>query len=286
MEENKAKKPIDWFKLVSTVSLILTCVTIALVVFIATGMVKASMFVIYLVICLAVLCLGTLLILPWIKKLVLKKSVIISWTFFGVIVLATLLWVVAACLIISSSQTGSMTLATAQFLKIDFIFTFQFIVANFVATTILNYKKKNILFQVIAYASYLFVDFYITSLVLCIKFAPTFEINTQYLSFLFTPAMYSFLIIALIYIGIVNGIANKALARGKYKRSGFDAFANEDEDGEAYEDKAQKLEEDQKDKKELDKTKKKLEKLKNLLENNLISQEEYEKKKAEILKKI
>lgn len=127
--------------------------------------------------------------MPWVKKLVLKKTVILSWIFFGVVCLATLFWIISACMIISASKNDNLTMTMAKFLQFDLIFTIQFIVANFVASTIVRYKKRNIIFQVVAYTSYLFTDFYFTSLALCLKLGGEKAIawNKEYSEFLIKP---------------------------------------------------------------------------------------------------
>ncbi len=238
---------------------------------------------------IATICLSIILCLPWIKKLENNKYRITSIVFLAIIGLCALLWLIS-CFVIyamyqnAKSESAAGLTGSLRFLKVVLILTIQFICAQTIATTIINYQKNYIVFQVIMYISNVFVDLYVTCFLLCIAIkdgtggSPELFINDQFISFLFTPAMYTLFALFLVYTAICSGILNR-IQRGKQKIAA-EVIENNNNVSvtETNEVKPARLSKEE--------IKARLENLKDMLDSGLITQEEYDARRGEILKEI
>lgn len=234
---------------------------------------------------IATICLSIVLCLPWIKKLENNKYKTLSITFLAIISVCALLWIIS-CIVIfvmyknAKNSTSEGLVGQLNFLKVVFILTIQFICSQTIATTVINYKKEYIVFQVIMYISNIFVDFYVTCVLLCVSFKggtadPQIYLNEGFLSFLFTPAMYTLFALFLVYTAICSGVLNR-IQKNKQKIAADVVLkasndANKTQLGEVL---------------NKDDAKARLDNIKEMLDSGLITQEEYDSKRAEILSQL
>lgn len=238
---------------------------------------------------IATICLSIILCLPWIKKLENNKYRITSIVFLAIIGLCALLWLISCIVIFVMYQNAKAESAAGltgglRFLQVVLILTIQFICAQTIATTIINYQRNYIVFQVIMYISNVFVDLYVTCFLLCIAIkdgtggSAELFINDKFMSFLFTPAMYTLFALFFVYTAICSGILNR-IQRGKQKIAAEVIESNKNVMvGETDEVTPTRLGKEE--------IKSRLENLKDMLDGGLITQEEYDAKREEILKEI
>ena len=243
----------------------------------------------------AILCLGILLLLPWIRKIENKKTLPLAWTFVGFTGACVLLWIISSILIIMiydkidhGTITDGFGIGCIIFFQIAIIISLQFILAQVVASTILRYMKKYMPFQIIMYISYAFADFWLTCLALCIRYNAAEVVFSQGLwAFLASPPMYTLFSVALVYCLLSSVVINSIEKRRYYnaRQDVTDAIERHAEmlnqQAEAQANAAAQEKETPKDD-----TKAKLTKLKEMLDEGLINEEEYNKKREELLSKF
>lgn len=279
--EEGSKKRFSVYSLVSTLAIIVLFVAVGLIAFAFTGYFHFSPNFILLLGILFIISGAAVLALPWIRRLQNKQNKIVSWVFLGLLILFALLWIVSLILLFHNiiSANGSVEdgtiIFTINFVKYTLLFTVQYAVASLIANTIMKYRKNMIAFQVIMYLSNLFVDFYLTVVLLSLQFntSSILTINFDAISWLLQPIMYTLFILALMYMVIANAITKRIeRKRGRYVTEG-DPLPDEVFGGK----------EDVKPTTKNDSAKEKLAELKSMLDQNLITEEEYNKKKEDIL---
>lgn len=232
---------------------------------------------------IATICGCCLLACPWIRRLENNDLKILCFVFLGLIAVVCILWVICIFQIqriykISNDETISdevadkTMLGILKFFKASAIISIQFVTASTIASTLAKYRKSYLPIQVIMYASHIFVDFYVTFFMCCITTVNgDLKINDN-ISILWSKFMVILFVLALLYVIITNAV----LKRIEGKR-----ITNLTEDvamGQAYtqsspESKTESAED-------------KLLSLKTLYEKELITKEEYEAKRSEIIKKM
>ncbi len=219
---------------------------------------------------------GCLLCLPWSKWISEKRYRIVSWVFIGVIGVTIILWLISAILIyniiITQDVNEAKTITLLNFLKVVFIISFQTLVANMIGRTFLTYKKSLIVFQIVMDLSYLFLDFYICYALSGIKMSTSGVDWTANTGLLTNHLVLTLLTLSILYIGISNAILRvverRKAARG---RGGLgDAFVDAMEENDVQPSNKKTAEE-------------KLAELKTMLDKNIITQEEYDKKRKDII---
>lgn len=257
------------YRAISTASLIGLFVCVAIVVLASMRIIPFSSALVGIIGSIGCLCLGCVLMLPWIKRIERKQMKLVSIIFIALDALVPVLWIIALWCIIGSLSKGEISIGLMNFIKAVVIISLQFIVASYVAMGITKYKKTMLAFQVIAYASYLYVDFVVTFVLCCVKIGGSAGIAiSDNIAFLASKFVWALFAIAVIFIAICNGFMY---------RTGFRRMREAADD--------YYLDEQEKTAKGND-TEEQLTKLKELLDKNLITQEEYDKKRAELLEKM
>ena len=244
----------------------------------------------------AIICLGLLLLLPWIRKVENKKSLVLSWTFVGFTCACVVLWIISAILIIliyDKSANGTITEGFGRgciiFFQIAIIISLQFVLAQVVASTIMRYQKKYMPFQIVMYISYAFADFWLTCLALCIRFSGTDIVFSHGLwAFLASPGVYTTFAVALVYCLLSSAVIN-SIEKRRYYNARQDVTDAIERHAVMLNEKLMDAESEQPKAEEApkqDDTKAKLAKLKEMLDEGLINEEEYNKKREEILSKF
>lgn len=252
-----------------------------------------------------IISLGATLCLPWVARVTRPNQRIFSIVMLSLIGGSALLWVISAIFIYLlyknyEAYTPETIVLFLNFIKICMIISFQAIEANMISLCIIKYKKQYIPFQAIMYASYLFIDFWVSIVIGGVSITTADGLQFKpIIQQIFTPGMWTMLVIAIAYVAIANGVINSIEARkngdyydyrGRRRRRGaaltgalMDSFT----DIEDYETKnEQKSEQPKVETKTEVSAEEKLAKLKDLLDKNLITEEEYNQKKAKILEEM
>lgn len=223
---------------------------------------------------LAIICLSSINILPWLKNLINNKNKVTSIIFIVFTCVVALLWCIAIPVTIggflSETSSDAYLINLLKYIKICFILTLQLITSSIIARTTLRYKKNYIAFQVIMYLSYIFLDFWLTTLLLSLTFIEGSLVVAPAINFLFSKEMIVSLSIAFVYTVLSNSII-RAIDGRALRNAAEKALANE---------------EIKEDKLDLTQVKEKLDGLKELYIQDLITAEEYNKRKEELLSKI
>lgn len=232
-------------------------------------------------------CIGCIMILPWIKRLEsgeFKKTSIVFMCFVAVCII---LWIIALWMGVvlykqlksDSDKAASTLYNTLNFIKVTGIISLQFMVVSVVATCFTKYKKTMLAFQGITYFSYAFVDFYMTFFLACL------QINTveqkiafsKSISVLGNKWMVALVVLSIVYVIISNAVMKKIEIR-KSK--------NTVEDMQKLTSNVDELKSQVQVAPQQKTTEEKLVELKNMLDKQLITQEEYDKKREDILKDL
>ena len=235
---------------------------------------------------IALISIGCLMILPWLRNFEKGRSKKISIVFMCLIAVCTLLWIICVYMgidLFNKSKTESVSkeslLNTLNFVKITLIISLQFLTLSLIANTIIKYRKNMIVFQAITYLSNLFFDIYVTCFLLCIKISPTkgLEISKS-ISFLSNKVIVVLFILSIIYMIL----SSKIMQTIEERRLKFAVEEDYNFDGT----KKDNLDEQTEEQTEEQTPEERLEKLKSMLDKNLITQEEFEEKRKEIIKDL
>lgn len=263
-------------KILSTVSLTGIFVIAAIFVFAITGIIKLGSAFVDILGILAVLDFACLFAIPWAKRLEEKTYKIPSIIFLVFIGVCAVLFIISLVLIVHTISSGKdMSAGLFTLIRVSLIIATQLLVSSTIAYTFLKYKKTMIAFQVVTYVSNLFVDFWFCCLFIgAYTTDGSINFNETISSFLFTKIMWTLLALALVYVIISNSVMKNI--DKKKMQSIFDENAYTTS-------RAENPSINAKRKQTVDE---KLTKLKFLLDRNLITQDEYDEKKKEILKDL
>ena len=239
---------------------------------------------------IAILSLGIISSLPWIRRIEKKEFKVVSLVFAIFIAACVLLWLVCLWMIvvIIGTQNAESAIWFAQFLKITIIVSLQLMVATFVGNVIIKCGKTMLAIQVISDLSYLFVDFYLSYLLICISIDPLasspVSINTDALGVLGKGWMVALFVLALVYCLISNAII-KSVENRRVKAIAEDFVLKAQEQSQAQT--TVNINVVGGEKVEAKETaEQKLAKLKDLYDKQLITESDYNKKRDEILKDL
>lgn len=278
MEKSKNNEKL--YRLIQTIAIVGMFVSVALVIMMGFEYIKYSSGMLALVLIILVVSVCCMMTLPWVKVLSKSEFKILCYVMFGLIGISFILWaidiVVAINLIDAAKASNSNfnSVASLNFLKISLILTFQVVVATLVASCAVKYRKTMLIFQVITYISNAFIDFYGSYALACIKITKdgiNFVGNTTFLTNKITVM---FAVMALAFVIISNWIVKRMDKRKQRdaldpmyedigKKSKTTAPASEGKSVQAQ-----------------------LKELKSLLDQNLITEEEYAKKRDDLINQL
>ena len=232
---------------------------------------------------IALISLGCFLIIPWLRTFEKGEYKKISLTFIIVIAVCTILWISCVYLGIQLYKDAradvvdhGALISTLKLMKITTIISLQLIISSTIASTIIRYKKEMIVFQAITYMSNLYFDFYVTTFLLCLSVKPSGGlIIAEELKYLFTKFMLVLFVLSIVYMILSSKIMQMVDAR-RFKNAVEDynertEVSREKEESNQYPDNSIEA---------------RLAKLQSMLDKNIITKEEYDKKRDEILKEI
>ena len=271
------------YKIVHNISIFGTFTAIGVIVLAIFGLIKLSTFLFGFTATVVLISVACLMILPWLKifeKGQHKKTAIVFMCF---VIVCTILWLVCLYLgiyiyegIKAETANKNTLLNTLNLIKITLIISLQFIVASLVASTIIKYKKQMLLFQIITYISNLFFDLYLTCFLLCITISSEKGlIISENISFLFNKVVLALFALSIIYMALSSKIMQNVEAK-RFKNAideNYDIYGaqiNKPENNEESPNSAES----------------RLEKLKTMLDKKLITQEEFDEKRKEIIKDL
>lgn len=279
-ERNKKSKGGTLFRTINTIAILGIFLALGLFVLSIFGLLKFSATTFGLIGTVLCLCVGCWLMLPWLAYLEQKKNKIVSIVFICLNILIPVLWTFAIWFLIAQTKSGAITAGTLTFVKYVIIISLQFAVVSFIANTITRYGKKFLVLQVVAYISYIYFDFYLSYALACISFTANDGIVfSGALNVLGNKILLMFFVLSLLYVIISNNFLGRRYQR---KRSAADVLIDMLPDGQGSTQEptttvsnteSQSIEEQ-------------LQTLQNLLDKNLITQEEYNKKREDLLNKL
>ena len=291
----ETKKPGLLYKTLSTVSTVGLFFTVGLLVTSLFNGFLSAVSALILVI-FTIIFAGCMLSLVWINNIENKRFKKTSILFLSFTIFCCLLWIISAILIYVALKKAALDAnyypsGILQFVKIAFIISVQFVVSNIIARNLIKYKKTYIAFQIVMYISALFVDFYVAMLAVGIKFIPEkgMEISESIRSFLFSPGMITTFILFVIYIAIANSVLNGIQTKRNNgtkttRRRLLGKLIENLEEGQFDEvENYEPLEKPIVDEDNIESAEERLIKLKKLYESNLITEDEFNLKKKEIL---
>lgn len=279
-------KKFNLLKLLTNVSLYLMLFIIAIIVVSLFGYISLGAGLVKLLLVLCVVCASTWLAMPWARRLQGDpKHKTVSIVFLSLVGVLAVLWIVgifmSANLIdiiskavkneASEELLAKSTTAVARYLKWVVVFFIQFIFANSVATTIIKYGKEKLPYQVILYVCGLFLDVFFVKVLFIFNITEDYSLKVSNADFFKSKFVWLLFVLSVIIL-----FASSAFNKRYEKRRRQEATISEVENA-----RQSKKEEAGSESIEV-----KLEKLKNLLEQKLITQEEYDAKKQEILKEL
>ena len=205
-----------------------------------------------------------------------------SIVFISLIGVCILLWFVSVWTVVILFKTQSESIGALVFvfnlIKATIVISAQLIVSSTIANVILKYKTSFIPFQIVTYLSYLFIDVYLCILLFSLVVTNETVYVSDAIGVLGNRYMITFLILSVVYSAVSSGIM-KSIETRKTKRV-VDGVSQTTENtlNEGEEQQAQEAPKQQKSAAE------RLENLKVMHENGLITDAEYEAKRADILK--
>ena len=246
-------------------------IAIALLVFGIMGFLPLGKYVVGAIISVVVLCLSLISTLPWVKRLEEGKMKKLSTMFLVFIGVCAVLWLICVWMTIIISSKPDATEAEISTLlvliKIVVIASAQLMISSYVGNLIIRFNKSLIVFQIITVLSCLFIDFYVVYLFACIQVLPEIHVADG-ISLLGNKLMITLLILSVIFVAVANVIIRVADTK-RMRVASETIFSNEPQ--------SQPAEETVNDK---------LQKAKNLFDQGLITEEEYEQKRKELLKDL
>ncbi|MBQ7307957.1 MAG: SHOCT domain-containing protein, partial [Clostridia bacterium] len=217
--------------------------------------------------------------MPWAKRLKSYHYATISKIFIYLSAILCLLLIVSDIFIVNIFATNKEfadSIFQLNFMKWVLIFVVQFVIATNIVNTYLQFSKDKLPLQILSGISYIIFDLYGTTCIIAVSISSEngFHFNSSFVEFLFKQPMISILTIA-IFIFVTTFVWFKAV-RFRSKKMGI----NLDKRNPKY------VESDKDYSNNGLSAEKKLLELNNMLDKNLITLDEYNQKRKDILDKM
>ena len=254
----------------TSLSIIGIFVAIALLVFGIMGFLNLSTIVVGIIISVVILCLSLISTLPWVKRIEDGEMKKISKMFLFFIAICAALWLVCVWMTIylslnSASATDEAAKILLVLIKVVVIASAQLMLASYVGNLIIRFHKTMLVFQIITIVSCVFIDFYVTYLLSCVQILP--EINiAEGISLLSDKFVVTLLILSILFV-IVSNIVIRTADNRRMRVAAETVFNDGKEE-------------------KVETTDEKLAKAKDLFDKGLITAEEYEQKRKDLLKDL
>lgn len=290
------------FRTLYAISLIGIFLSVALIILAVTKTIDGPLFKIAGIV--MILCLSCTMIIPWLRIILNDRQKaenpgrynvlrIISYCFIGLTAVCCILWI--AAVFVSGNLTTAVHnddpakfAACLRFFKFAIIITIQVAIITLIATTILRLGKKYIILQTIAYLSGIFLDICLIIVFASIGITSGGDFKVDDSLFIFTyKAMWVSMIIAGVFLAISVGMLSSIRWRKRGYRYGYgrrparlDTIDDMIEATEGPEEHAPDIQPVVNSAKSVPD---KLADLKLMLDNGLITEEEYARKRQQII---
>lgn len=276
------------YRLVQLLSISIFLIAVILVIFEIFQILPMSANTNGIVFSVGVLGLGGMVALPWVRVFEGfkdKRYKITAIVFLSIAGVCVILWIVCVWLIVGLVKKVSTDIdetvlkgliTSLNTIRASIIVSLQFVVSSYIAKNVIKYNKTLLPYQVLAGLSQLFLDFFLC-LVLTAITITTKGVEFSSTAYLLTNRWtYALLAIALV-LGIFPSVVFRRTDRRnmmKYAAKDLkDIVSDDDGDKAPAENATATLDE-------------KLQKIKDLLDKGLITQEEYDKKREDIFNSI
>lgn len=275
-------------KLLTNLALVTLLLAIALLIIYFTGVAGRSMEFALIVAIVFIITALLGLSIPWAVNIQKKENTKLSIIFLSFVGVCAVFWIISAFLVynivkqVTLGNEPSQFSASIVFIQVSLFISLQFAFANMIATNITKYKKDLLVFQIIMYISHVFLDFYLSLLVWSFKITESGGLEFgDHAYLLLNPIMLTVLAIALVYIVISNVILTRIQRRknrgliGTIAESYHSTLSDSEQSPQTPA--AQEAQPSTEDR---------LAKLKEMYDKQIITQEEYEAKRKDIIDKM
>mgnify|MGYP004605584599 FL=1 len=278
----KENSKFSLYGIIQTISIVGLFLAVGLIVLATTGTLHMGTGLIQFVGIIAVICLCGLMSLVWARNLERGKQKIVSIVFLSIIGAVCLLWIIAICVVMGLIRKGDAAtdkelVNSLRFIKIVLIISVQFICGTTIGAVITRYGKSMLVFQVIMYVSNIVVDVYVSCWMFLFKInngEVAFATDSKLFAILTSKGMITIAVLAIVYVSLSNIIIKLVeLKRQKYQIENYGDKIDKKE----LESQTQTNTQPVKDNKQ------KLVELKSMLDDGLITQEEYDEKRKKLL---
>lgn len=273
MEKSKMNNE-KLYRLIQTIAVIGIFVTVALAIMMSFKVINYTSVTLSIVLIVLIVSVSCMMVLPWVKQHSKGEFKILCYVMFALTAFSCVLWVADIIVGVKmadavKAENTQQLLGQLKFLQISLFLTFQIIVANSIASCAVKYRKTMIAFQAITYISNLYIDFYGSYALWFVKIGNDGLSFASNYGFLTNKISIMFAVMALAFVAISNGIIKRM-----DKRRQRDALAP------MFDDNKKQNNIDEKS------VQQRLKELKEMLDNNLISEEEYAKKRDELINQL
>ena len=276
--------------ILTSITFVTLFLAIALLIVFLTGIIGRSAELLLAVGILFIISIATVLAKPWAVNLEKKESKKISIVFLSLVGACTVLWLITAFMIydiykkIFGGSDASTFVTQFKFIRVSLFITIQFAIANLVTTTMLKCKRSLIIFQTVMYASNLYLDFYLSYLIWCFSInAKDGFVIASHANFLINPIVITILIIALVYTLCSSAILKRFLRK---RNGGIIGSIAETYDETLTQKQDTEKNAANKTQTETATPEERLAKLKEMYDKEIITKEEYEAKRKDIIDKM
>lgn len=278
----KENSKFSLYGIIQTISIVGLFLAVGLIVLATTGTLHMGTGLIQFVGIIAVICLCGLMSLVWARNLERGKQKIVSIVFLSIIGAVCLLWIIAICVVMGLIRKGDAAtdkelVNSLRFIKIVLIISVQFICGTTIGAVITRYGKSMLVFQVIMYLSNIVVDVYVSCWLFLFKInngEVAFATDSKLFAILTSNGMITIAVLAIVYVSLSNSIIKRVeLKRQKYQIENYGDKIDKKELEEQTQTNTQPVKDN----------KQKLVELKSMLDDGLITQEEYDEKRKKLL---
>lgn len=278
----KENSKFSLYGIIQTISIVGLFLAVGLIVLATTGTLHMGTGLIQFVGIIAVICLCGLMSLVWARNLERGKQKIVSIVFLSIIGAVCLLWIIAICVVMGLIRKGDAAtdkelVNSLRFIKIVLIISVQFICGTTIGAVITRYGKSMLVFQVIMYLSNIVVDVYVSCWLFLFKInngEVAFATDSKLFAILTSNGMITIAVLAIVYVSLSNSIIKRVeLKRQKYQIENYGDKIDKKEIEEQTQTNTQPVKDN----------KQKLVELKSMLDDGLITQEEYDEKRKKLL---
>lgn len=278
----KENSKFSLYGIIQTISIVGLFLAVGLIVLATTGTLHMGAGLIQFVGIIAVICLCGLMSLVWARNLERGKQKIVSIVFLSIIGAVCLLWIIAICVVMGLIRKGDAAtdkelVNSLRFIKIVLIISVQFICGTTIGAVITRYGKSMLVFQVIMYLSNIVVDVYVSCWLFLFKInngEVAFATDSKLFAILTSNGMITIAVLAIVYVSLSNSIIKRVeLKRQKYQIENYGDKIDKKEIEEQTQTNTQPVKDN----------KQKLVELKSMLDDGLITQEEYDEKRKKLL---